>query len=205
MNLTDYSFRPTLRSLTALALIATALGAVTAASAQAPQSSYQPLADPGSTPLLPAIPSNNAYGNGTGNPNATSNSGTTPAARQALNDTAAIPPAIVATTTNGIDGYHVRRYLGVVRGIKVFQPTIGQNFRAGLKGIIGGNISSYSEMIEKARQEAYEQLLTRSTALGANAVIGLHYDSSAFGLGGASEMGTEVICYGTAVYLEADH
>jgi uncharacterized protein YbjQ (UPF0145 family) len=110
---------------------------------------------------------------------------------------------ILASTTQHIDGYHASRYLGVVRGVKVFQPTIGESFRAGFKGIIGGNIGAYTEMCEKARQQAYDQLLARSTALGANAVLGLHFDSSSFSLG-SSEMGTEVICYGTAVYLEAD-
>jgi len=110
-------------------------------------------------------------------------------------------PTIFATTTQNVDGYHVRRYIGVVRGVKVFQPTIGQNFRASFKGIVGGNIGAYSEMCEKARQEAYDQLMSRSAALGANAVIGLRFDSSSFSLGG-SEMGTEVICYGTAVLLE---
>jgi uncharacterized protein YbjQ (UPF0145 family) len=204
MNTARTPFKSAVKNMALTLCLATAIGA-SATTAQA-QPSYQPLADPGNAPLLPAIPSNNTYGNGAGNAGVSSSSGgTTPAARQPLSDAPAGAPAIVATTTNGIDGYHVRRYLGVVRGIKVFQPTIGQNFRAGLKGIIGGNISSYSEMIEKARGEAYDQLLARSTALGANAVIGLHYDSSAFGVGGSSEMGTEVICYGTAVYLEADH
>jgi len=112
-------------------------------------------------------------------------------------------PTIFATTTQQVDGYHVRRYIGVVRGVKVFQPTIGQNFRASFKGIVGGNIGAYAEMCEKARQEAYEQLMSRSAALGANAVVGLHFDSSSFSIGG-SEMGTEVICYGTAVLLEAN-
>jgi uncharacterized protein YbjQ (UPF0145 family) len=110
---------------------------------------------------------------------------------------------IIATTTQQIEGYHIRRYLGVVRGVKVFQPTIGESIRAGFKGIIGGNIGAYTEMCEKTRQQAYDQLLERSTALGANAVLGLHFDSSSFSLG-TSEMGTEVICYGTAVYIEAD-
>ena len=132
------------------------------APAFAQQPVYQTLSDPPPAQLLPALPA-------------------------AVTDAPAGTPTIVATTTEKIDGYHVRRYLGVVRGIKVFQPSIGQNLRAGLRGIIGGNIASYSEMIEKARQEAYDQLLQRSTALGANAVVGLRYDSSAFGLNGSAE------------------
>ncbi|MBS1991348.1 MAG: YbjQ family protein [Cyanobacteria bacterium SZAS LIN-3] len=127
-----------------------------------------------------------------------------PAPAAALPPPVAGIPTILATTTPQIDGYHVSRYFGVVRGVKVFQPTIGQNFRASLKGIVGGSIGAYSEMCERARQEAFDQLMARSSALGANAVVGLRFDSSSFSLGG-SEMGTEVICYGTAVLLEADH
>lgn len=108
---------------------------------------------------------------------------------------------IIVTTTPTVDGYHVRRYLGVVRGVRVFQPTIGESFRAGFKGIIGGNIGAYVEMCEKARQQAYDQLIERCTALGANGILGFRYDSAAFSVN-SSEMGTEVICYGTAVYLE---
>lgn len=110
---------------------------------------------------------------------------------------------LIVTTTPKVDGYHVRRYLGIVRGVRVFQPTVGENIRASLKGIIGGNIGAYGEMCEKARQQAYDQMIERSTALGADAVLGVHFDSSSFG-GNSSEMGTEIICYGTAVLLEAD-
>jgi uncharacterized protein YbjQ (UPF0145 family) len=108
---------------------------------------------------------------------------------------------ITVTTTPQIDGYHVRRYLGIVRGVRVFQPTIGESFKASFKGIIGGNIGSYVEMCEKAREQAYDQMLERCTARGANAVLGFRYDNAAFSVN-SSEMGTEVICYGTAVYIE---
>lgn len=110
---------------------------------------------------------------------------------------------ITVTTTPQIDGYHVRRYLGIVRGVRVFQPTIGESFKASFKGIIGGNIGSYVEMAEKAREQAYDLMLDRCTTLGANAVLGFRYDNAAFSVN-SSEMGTEVICYGTAVYLEAN-
>jgi len=141
--------------------------------------------------LKPAMPSagTSTSGNSTGLPQS---------------PVATVPPsAIIATTTPSIDGYHVRRYLGVVRGVKVFQPTMRENFRASLKSLVGGEIGSYAEMCEKARQQAYDQVMERCTALGANAILGLRFDSSSFGLG--SEMGTEVICYGTAVLVEADH
>ncbi len=110
---------------------------------------------------------------------------------------------IPVTTTFTIEGYHVAKYLGVVRGIIVRAPTITQGILGGLKSIVGGQIGAYAEMCEQARQQAYELMLDHATALGANAVVGLRYDASEIagrGPGGA----TEVLCYGTAVVIEPE-
>ncbi len=107
---------------------------------------------------------------------------------------------IVVTTTEGVDGYKITKYIGIVRGVTVRQPTIGQSFKAGLKGIVGGKISPYISMCETARQAAYDSLIERAGQAGAQAIVGLRYDSSAFSSG--DDMGTEVVCYGTAVLLE---
>src|SRR4051794_22445221 len=104
------------------------------------------------------------------------------------------------TTTFTIEGYRIRQYLGVVRGIIVRAPTISQGFFGGLKSIIGGNIGSYTEMCEQARQHAYDLLLDHARALGANAIVGLRYDASE--IGGKTPSATEVLCYGTAVIIE---
>jgi len=106
------------------------------------------------------------------------------------------------TTTFTIDGYKISQYKGLVRGIVVRAPTIGQGILGGLKSIIGGQIGAYSEMCEQAREQAYERLMEHAKALGANAVVGIRYESSE--VGSRQGSATEVLCYGTAVVLQAE-
>jgi uncharacterized protein YbjQ (UPF0145 family) len=104
------------------------------------------------------------------------------------------------STTFTIEGYKITQYKGLVRGIVVRAPTISQGILGGLKSIIGGQIGAYAEMCEQARQQAYELLVAHATQLGANAVVGLCYESSE--VGGSKSSATEVLCYGTAVVIE---
>src|SRR5205085_5924409 len=106
------------------------------------------------------------------------------------------------TTTFTIEGYRIKQYLGIVRGIIVRSPTISQGILGGLKSIIGGNIGSYTEMCEQARQQAYDLLIDHAMAVGANAIVGLRYDASE--LGGKASSATEVLCYGTAMIVERE-
>jgi len=108
--------------------------------------------------------------------------------------------AMPVTTTFTIEGYRIQQYLGVVRGLTVRSPTIAQGILGGLKTIVGGNIGSYAEMCEQTRQQAYDLLVDHARALGANAVVGLRYDSSEIGKGRGAAA-TEVLCYGTAVVI----
>ena len=110
--------------------------------------------------------------------------------------------AIPVTTTFTIEGYRIAMYLGVVRGIIVRAPTIAQGIMGGLKSIIGGRIGAYTEMCEQTRQQAYERLVQHATELGANAIVGLRYESSE--VGGGKSSATEVLCYGTAVVIQLD-
>jgi uncharacterized protein YbjQ (UPF0145 family) len=103
------------------------------------------------------------------------------------------------TTTFTIDGYRIREYKGVVRGIVVRSPTIVQGFLGGLNSIIGGNIGAYTEMCEQTRWQAYELCVQHALQMGANAIVGLRYDASGVGPRGTA---TEVLCYGTAVVIE---
>ena len=107
--------------------------------------------------------------------------------------------SIPVTTTFTFEGYRIREYKGLVRGIIVRSPTIVQGIIGGLKNIIGGRIGAYTEMCEQARQQAYDLLIQHATEVGANAVVGFRYDASeVVGKGSA----TEVLCYGTAVVIE---
>jgi uncharacterized protein YbjQ (UPF0145 family) len=109
---------------------------------------------------------------------------------------------IPVTTTFTLEGYRIKQYLGVVRGIIVRSPTISQGILGGLKSIIGGNIGSYTQMCEQTRQQAYDLLLDHARALGANAIVGMRYDASEIGSKGGAA--TEVLCYGTAVIIEPE-
>ena len=109
--------------------------------------------------------------------------------------------ALFVSTTFAFEGYRIKKYLGVVRGIIVRAPTISQGILGGLKSIVGGQIGAYTEMCEQARQQAYELMADHAMALGANAVVGFRYDASDVG-GRASA--TEVLCYGTAVVIEPE-
>ncbi len=107
--------------------------------------------------------------------------------------------SIPVTTTFSFEGYRIREYKGLVRGIIVRAPTISQGILGGLKSIIGGRIGAYTEMCEQARQQAFELLLQHALDLGANAVVGLRYDASEVA---SRANATEVLCYGTAVVIE---
>jgi len=105
----------------------------------------------------------------------------------------------LTTTAFELPGYRVVKSFGVVRGVVVRSRSIIGNFGAGLQAIFGGNISLYTELCERARADAYNQMLTHAGQLGANAVIGVRYDATEIASGI-----TEVICYGTAVSVETE-
>jgi len=109
---------------------------------------------------------------------------------------------IPVTTTFSLEGHRITEYKGLVRGIVVRAPTISQGILGGLKAIIGGQIGAYAEMCEQARQQAFDRLIQHATQLGANAVVGLRYESSE--VGGGKSSATEVLCYGTAVVVQLD-
>ena len=107
--------------------------------------------------------------------------------------------SLPVTTTFNFDGYRIKEYKGVVRGIIVRSPTIAQGIMGGLKNIIGGQIEAYTEMCEQARGHAYELLIQHAQQMGANAVVGVRYDAAEVV---AQHGATEVLCYGTAVVIE---
>jgi uncharacterized protein YbjQ (UPF0145 family) len=106
------------------------------------------------------------------------------------------------TTTFTIEGYRIKEYKGVVRGIIVRAPTIVQGIIGGLKNLIGGRIGAYTQMCEQARQQAFDLLIQHAGEMGANAIVGLRYDASEVVSKGSA---TEVLCYGTAVVIEPEN
>jgi uncharacterized protein YbjQ (UPF0145 family) len=102
------------------------------------------------------------------------------------------------TTGFALEGYTVSQHLGLVRGITVRSRSIFGSFGALLQQMAGGNITLYTELCEKARAEAYELMIQHADMLGANAVIAVRYDGTDIGPGVS-----EVLCYGTAVIVQA--
>jgi uncharacterized protein YbjQ (UPF0145 family) len=107
-----------------------------------------------------------------------------------------INPTLV-TTAFELPGHRIVANLGIVRGIVVRSRSIFGNIGAGLQTIVGGNITLYTELCEKARSDAFNVMLEHAADTGANAVIGMRYDANEVAAGV-----TEVLAYGTAVRVE---
>jgi uncharacterized protein YbjQ (UPF0145 family) len=104
----------------------------------------------------------------------------------------------MVTTQFELDGFRVTRTLGVVRGIVVRSRSIFGTIGAGLQTLVGGNITLLTNLCEKTRQEAFDLMLQHAAEIGGNAVVGARYDATEVMQGV-----TEVLAYGTAVFVEA--
>lgn len=103
----------------------------------------------------------------------------------------------MVTTQFELEGFRVTRTLGVVRGIVVRSRSIFGTIGAGLQTLVGGNITLLTNLCEKTRQEAFDLMLLHAAELGGNAVVGARYDATEVMQGV-----TEVLAYGTAVFVE---
>src|ERR1700687_5998047 len=110
-------------------------------------------------------------------------------------------PAIdhtMTTTAFSLEGYRTTRTLGVFRGITVRSRSVLGTLGAGLQTLIGGNITIFTELCEKTREEAFELMLEHAAERGANAVVAMRYAANQVMQGV-----TEVLAYGTAVQVSA--
>lgn len=103
----------------------------------------------------------------------------------------------MVTTAFTLDGLHIKRNLGIVRGITVRSRSIFGTIGGSLHTIVGGNITAFTNLCEKARREAFDLMLEHASEMGANAIIGMRYDANEVMQGV-----TEVLAYGTAVLVE---
>jgi uncharacterized protein YbjQ (UPF0145 family) len=104
----------------------------------------------------------------------------------------------MTTTAFDLSGYRIVANLGVVRGVVVRSRSVFGTLGAGLQTLLGGNISLFTELAERTRQQAFDTMLVQADVAGADAVIGIRYDATEV-MSGV----TEVICYGTAVRVES--
>ena len=104
---------------------------------------------------------------------------------------------MLLVTTDKIEGKEIKETIGIVRGEIVQSKHLGKDFMAGVKTLVGGEIKGYTEIISEARQLATERMINEAKGIGADAIIGVRYGSTAVMQGAA-----EIIAYGTAVKLK---
>ena len=112
--------------------------------------------------------------------------------------TRGLDPNLV-TTAFELPGYRIVRNLGVVRGVVVRSRSLFGTMGGALQTLVGGNISLFTELCEKTRQDAYDLMLEHAAERGANAVVGMRYDANEV-MNGV----TEVLAYGSAVQVERE-
>ena len=108
----------------------------------------------------------------------------------------ALDPALV-TTALELPGYRIVRNYGVVRGIVVRSRNVFATIGAGLQTLVGGDITLFTQLCEKTRQDSFAMMMLHASQTGANALIAVRYDANDVMRGV-----TEVLAYGTAVYVE---
>ena len=106
-------------------------------------------------------------------------------------------PHEMTTTAFELPGYHAHMSLGVVRGVVVRSRSVFGTMGATFQTLLGGNISLFTELAERTREQAFNTMLHQAHLAGANAVIGIRYDANEL-MSGV----TEVLCYGTAVRVK---
>lgn len=105
---------------------------------------------------------------------------------------------MIVVTTSEVSDMRIVRTLGLVRGNTIRARHLGKDVLALLRNVAGGEIHEYTKMLAEAREQAIHRLLEEAEALGANAVVGLRFQTSMIQAGAA-----EMLCYGTAVVVES--
>ena len=106
---------------------------------------------------------------------------------------------MLVTTTENVRGQWVKTALGQVFGVVVRSRGLGGNIMAGLRSIVGGEIHEYTQLLEETRRQAIDRMVKNATAMGANAIVMMRFDSSEIG-----QTMSEIVAYGTAVVLEPE-
>jgi uncharacterized protein YbjQ (UPF0145 family) len=106
---------------------------------------------------------------------------------------------MLVTTTENVPGYRRAKTFGQCFGLVVRSRGIAGNIIAGLRTIVGGEIHEYTQLLEETRRQAVDRMVTNANTMGANAVVMMRFDSSEIG-----QMMSEIVAYGTAVWLEEE-
>lgn len=103
---------------------------------------------------------------------------------------------VAVSTTFDVPGSAIVRYCGSCFGVVVRSMGFAKGFTAGFKALAGGEVKQYTQLLEDSRRHALDRMVANAQALGANAVVGMRFDSSEIG-----QQLTEIVAYGTAVVV----
>ncbi|MHC4132088.1 MAG: YbjQ family protein [Planctomycetota bacterium] len=104
---------------------------------------------------------------------------------------------MLISTTEQIEGKKIVRHLGLVKGNTIRARHIGRDIMAGLRNIVGGEISDYTKMMAESREQAIDRMKEDAQNLGANAIVGMKFATSM-----VMQSASEILAYGTAVVVE---
>lgn len=104
---------------------------------------------------------------------------------------------MIIVTTQDVPGKTVTKTLGLVRGNTIRARHIGRDIAAGLRNIVGGEITDYTKMMAESREQAIDRMIEEAESLGANAIICARFTTSMI-----MQSASEILCYGTAVVVE---
>ena len=103
---------------------------------------------------------------------------------------------MILSNIESIPGSEISEHYGIVQGSTIRAKHIGKDFLAGLKNIVGGELHSYTELLQESRSEAIDRMVDQAEELGANAIVNIRFATSSVAAGSS-----EILCYGTAVKI----
>ena len=104
---------------------------------------------------------------------------------------------MLLSTTDNIEGKKIVKHLGLVRGNTIRARHIGRDIMAGIRNVVGGEISDYTKMMAESREQAIDRMIEEAEKLGANAVVSMRFATSMI-----MQSASEILAYGTAVVVE---
>ncbi|MDP3997158.1 MAG: YbjQ family protein [Candidatus Andersenbacteria bacterium] len=104
---------------------------------------------------------------------------------------------MIITTTDDVPGRNIKQTLGLVKGSTARARNVGRDIIALAKNVVGGEVSEYTKLIGESRQQALDRMTAEAVQMGANAIVGVRFTSSA-----VSQGVSEILAFGTAVILE---
>ncbi len=104
---------------------------------------------------------------------------------------------MIITTSEQIEGRKIVRTIGLVRGSTIRARHLGRDIMAGLRGVVGGEITEYTKMMAESREQAIQRMVEDAEKQGANAIVGLRFTTSM-----VMQNASEILAYGTAVVVE---